>query len=978
MTDQTSGSVTAEPRAVFLRWLLVIVVMANFFFIGLAAFSLRQSWLRHEERAVITTQNLSRVFAGNIDDAIGKIDLSVLTVADEVEKLLADDGGIDAQALEKFIARSKGRLLNMDGLCVFNAQGGNVYGTGVNPGGRASVAERSCYLRLRSEPKAGLVISKPMREGSSQKWSIIFARRLNQPDGSFAGLVYKTLTLAQLVKTFSSVDVGKHGALALRDEELTLMARYPEPENFDSLVGTKNASPEFQKALQMQKEAGVFTTTAFDNIRRTYAYCKVTSYPLYAIAGLSTKDYLAAWWSEAEFDLVLTAIFSFGSFLSAGLVFRYWLRITNTGQLLSRQKEALTNERALLRTLVDHLPVSVYLKDSATRKTLANPVDLRNLGVTSEEEAIGKLDSDFFPPEQAAGFYADDQHVINTGLPVLNREEKITRPDGSTRWILTSKVPLTDSAGNVTGLAGIGLDITERKQLDAALRESEDRLRFALDEIETGAWEIDLVDHSAYRSLKHDQIFGYETMLPKWTYEMFLEHIVPEDRAMVDQKFHQAMETKGDWHFECRIIRRDGEQRWILASGRHRLDSAGQSRRVAGIVQDITERKLLEEQLRRSQRLEAVGQLAGGVAHDFNNILAVIQLQASLLKMAEGLSDEHRGHARDIEQASERAAKLTRQLLQFSRKEALRQRNLDLSEVVGSIFKMLERVLGGQIQVQFKFSPLPLLIHADEGMLEQVLMNLTVNARDAMPQGGQLVIETTAVEFDAVTAKQAAQARTGAFACLSVTDTGCGIPPEVLPKIFEPFFTTKEVGKGSGLGLSAVFGIIQEHRGWINVYSEVGKGTTFRIYLPRLDQSADKKTVASPPAAIRAGNEIILLVEDDADVRDSLRRTLSRLGYHVLEAATGAEALQVWKHHRAEIRLLLTDLMMPGGMNGLDLARQLLEQNPKLKVVYASGYSAGITSHDKDLLLQEGVNFIAKPFDSQKLAQILRNCLDQN
>ena len=486
-----------------------------------------------------------------------------------------------------------------------------------------------------------------------------------------------------------------------------------------------------------------------------------------------------------------------------------------------------------MRTLVDHLPVSVYLKDSATRKTLANPVDLRNLGVTSEEEAIGKLDSDFFPPEQAAGFYADDQHVINTGLPVLNREEKITRPDGSTRWILTSKVPLTDSAGNVTGLAGIGLDITERKQLDAALRESEDRLRFALDEIETGAWEIDLVDHSAYRSLKHDQIFGYETMLPKWTYEMFLEHIVPEDRAMVDQKFHQAMETKGDWHFECRIIRRDGEQRWILASGRHRLDSAGQSRRVAGIVQDITERKLLEEQLRRSQRLEAVGQLAGGVAHDFNNILAVIQLQASLLKMAEGLSDEHRGHARDIEQASERAAKLTRQLLQFSRKEALRQRNLDLSEVVGSIFKMLERVLGGQIQVQFKFSPLPLLIHADEGMLEQVLMNLTVNARDAMPQGGQLVIETTAVEFDAVTAKQAAQARTGAFACLSVTDTGCGIPPEVLPKIFEPFFTTKEVGKGTGQGLTIVQNIIvKKHGGKIFFETNSGEGTAFYIRLP--------------------------------------------------------------------------------------------------------------------------------------------------
>ena len=976
MTKRANKSGLTVQRGGFLKWLLAITVMADLFFIGLVGHSLRQSWLRNEERAEITTQNLSLVFAGGIAGVIDNIDLAVLTVADEVEKQFAA-GGISSQTLNTFIAHAKAHLPIIDGLHVFNAQGENLYGTGANLGAQVSMSDRSLCIWLRSDPKAGLVISKPV-QGDGKKWSIIFARRVNQSDGSFAGMVCGTITLEQLIKTFSTVNVGENGALALRDEELVLIARNPVPKDFENLIGKKNASPELQRAVQAHKEAGTFRSQAFDKIKRVYSYSKVSNYPLYAIAGLSMDEYRAVWWNRAVYELTLTVIFFLGSFLSAWLVYRYWMNINSAGQELARQKESLNSERALLRTLVDHLPVSVYLKDSATRKTLANPVDLRNLGVTAEAEALGKLDSDFFPPEQAAGFYADDQHVIRTGLPVLNREEKITRPDGSTRWILTSKVPLTDSVGNVTGLAGIGLDITERKHLDAALRESEDRLRFALDEIETGAWEIDLVDHSAYRSLKHDQIFGYETMLPKWTYEMFLEHIVPEDRAMVDQKFQQAMETKGDWHFECRIIRRDGEERWILARGRHRLESDGQSRRVAGIVQDITERKRLEEQLRRSQRLEAVGQLAGGVAHDFNNILAVIQLQASLLKMAEGLSDEHRGHARDIEQASERAAKLTRQLLQFSRKEALRQRDLDLSEVVASIFKMLERVLGGQIQVQFKFSPQPLLIHADEGMLEQVLMNLTVNARDAMPRGGRLIIETTAVEFDPVTAKQATQARMGAFACLSVTDTGCGIPPEVLPKIFEPFFTTKEVGKGSGLGLSAVFGIIQEHRGWINVYSEVGKGTTFRIYLPRLDQSADKQTLASPPAAIRAGDEIILLVEDDADVRDSLRRTLSRLGYHVLEAATGAEALQVWKQHHAEVRLLLTDLMMPGGMNGLDLARQLLEQNPKLKVVYASGYSAGITSHDKDLLLQEGINFIAKPFDSQKLAQILRNCLDNN
>ena len=975
MTNRKSKSISTEPRSGFVRWLLVITVAANLFSLGLVGFSLSQSWLRNEERAKITTQNLSRVFAGDVTDVIGKIDLTVFMMAEEIEKDLAK-GVVDLPTLDAFIARSQTRRLDMDNVGVINAQGKWVYGIDINSEAQDNITNHPGYLRLRNSSQTGLVIFQPVLDRKNKQWAIICARRINQPDGSFAGIVYKTLTLNRLVKTFSTLNVGAKGALALRDEDLNLIARIPEPKDFGALIGKMNASPELQAAVQAQKDAGTFHSLAFDKTERIYSYCKVTDYPLYAVAGLAEEEYRAAWWSRAVYELTLAAIFLIGSLLSARIIYRYWLSITSASQELARQKEALANERALLRTLVDHLPVSVYLKDSAARKTLANPVDLRNLGAASEADAIGKMDSDFFPPEQSAGFFANDQQVIQSGLPLLNHEEKVTRPDGSVRWMLTSKVPLIDSAGKVAGLAGIGLDITERKQMEAALRESEDRLRFALDEIEAGAWELDLVDHSAYRPLKHDQIFGYETLLPKWTYEMFLEHILPEDRAMVDRKFQEAMKTKGDWHFECRIMRRDGEVRWIMGKGRHRFDPAGQPRRVAGIVQDITQRKLLEEQLRRSQKLEAVGQLAGGVAHDFNNILAVIQLQAGLMKADESLSEEHRGHARDIERASDRAANLTRQLLQFSRKQALRQSDLDLCEVVTSVSKMIGRILGGQIQMQIKCAAQPLFVHADEGMLEQVLMNLTVNARDAMPQGGQLIIETAAVAFDVNTAKQSVQARPGTFACLSVTDTGCGIPPEVLSKIFEPFFTTKEVGKGSGLGLSAVLGIVQEHQGWINVYSEAGRGTAVRIYLPLLDRLSDHKPVTAPPDAISTGEETILLVEDDDDVRASLRTTLRLLGYEVLEAATGAEALQVWKQHHAKIHLLLTDLMMPGGMNGLELAKQLLQQNPKLKVVYASGYSAGISSQDPDLTLQEGVNFIAKPFDSQKLAKILRHCLD--
>jgi two-component system cell cycle sensor histidine kinase/response regulator CckA len=255
-----------------------------------------------------------------------------------------------------------------------------------------------------------------------------------------------------------------------------------------------------------------------------------------------------------------------------------------------------------------------------------------------------------------------------------------------------------------------------------------------------------------------------------------------------------------------------------------------------------------------------------------------------------------------------------------------------------------------------------------------VLMNLAVNARDAMPNGGHIVIETSGMEFDEFATAQSAPARPGSFVCLSVSDSGCGIPPEILPRIFEPFFTTKSVGKGTGLGLATVFGIVQQHQGWINVYSEAGQGTTFRIYLPRLARSEVAMSLEPTHIAVRGGNETILLVEDDLSLRVSVRKALQRLGYHVLEAPSGAKALEVWKEHRKKIRLLLTDLVMPDGMTGIDLAQRLMLENSKLKVIYMSGYSAEVAS--RNFPLNEGVNFLAKPFQAQRLAQTIRDNLD--
>jgi two-component system cell cycle sensor histidine kinase/response regulator CckA len=363
------------------------------------------------------------------------------------------------------------------------------------------------------------------------------------------------------------------------------------------------------------------------------------------------------------------------------------------------------------------------------------------------------------------------------------------------------------------------------------------------------------------------------------------------------------------------------------------------------------------------------------VAHDFNNILGVIQMQSDLLKADGTLSPTQLEFANDIAAAAQRAAALTRQLLLFSRKQTLKPCDLDLNASINDMTKMLRRTLGENVQLQFKFSMQPLFVHADAAMMDQVLMNLTVNSRDAMPEGGQLIIETSAVEFDESVRAQSAPARPGSFVCLSVSDTGCGIPRENLQKIFEPFFTTKDVGKGTGLGLATVFGIVQQHQGWINVYSEAGHGTTFRIYLPRLSKASQQTPEQPVLTAMRGGNETILFVEDDSFMRASVRKAMSQLGYRVIEAVNGIEALEIWKQHRGEIHLLFTDMVMPGGMTGKDLGERLLKEDPKLKVIYASGYSAEIVSND--FPLQEGVNFLTKPFQAHKLAQTIRNILDK-
>ncbi len=400
----------------------------------------------------------------------------------------------------------------------------------------------------------------------------------------------------------------------------------------------------------------------------------------------------------------------------------------------------------------------------------------------------------------------------------------------------------------------------------------------------------------------------------------------------------------------------------------------GQLAGILGICRDVTERLSLEQQLRQAQKMEAVGRLAGGVAHDFNNILTAITGYADLLLEDLGTTDRRRDDIAEIRKAAERAAGLTRQLLAFSRQQVMQVRVLDLNDVVADTQNMLGRLLGEDIALVTRLDPALGAVKADPGQLEQVIMNLAVNARDAMPGGGKLTIETANAELDDTYVREHFPARPGSYVMLAVSDTGTGMSDEVQSHLFEPFFTTKEKGKGTGLGLATVYGIVKQSGGYIWVYTEPGHGTTFKIYLPRVAGAPAQRASGPKASPVGAGTETVLLAEDEAAVRAVARHALERQGYTVLEASSGEAALDLAERHSGRIHLLLTDVIMPG-MNGRALALRLSELRPDLRVVYMSGYTEeAITRHG---VLEPGLTYVQKPFTPEGLARKVREVLDR-
>ena len=419
---------------------------------------------------------------------------------------------------------------------------------------------------------------------------------------------------------------------------------------------------------------------------------------------------------------------------------------------------------------------------------------------------------------------------------------------------------------------------------------------------------------------------------------------------------------------------KNGATDYVIKDRRDRLVPAIERALREG--RERVERKRLEEQLRQAQKMEAIGQLAGGVAHDFNNLLAVIQGNAEVATMVLDKSDRRtRELLTQITEASRRAANLTRQLLTFSRRQTVRLESVNLSYLIANLTKMLNRIIGEDIRSECRCEG-KAFVWADAGMLEQVILNLVVNSRDAMPKGGHLEISTKDVRIDEASVPAHPAARAGEFVCLRVADTGTGIAPENMSRIFEPFFTTKEVGKGTGLGLATVYGIVNQHQGWVGVSSKLGEGTAFEVFLPTVPSPGTPAVCAPSESALKRGNETILLVEDDEAVRLMTRQILEGLGYRVVEAVSGREAIDMWLGIEGTIDLLLTDMIMPDGVNGRELAERLRKSVPDLKAIFVSGYSLSVIGGDTDFLKRPNNRFLQKPYEVRALADMIRSCLD--
>ena len=640
-----------------------------------------------------------------------------------------------------------------------------------------------------------------------------------------------------------------------------------------------------------------------------------------------------------------------------------------------QSEEALRLERNRAQSYLEIAGVMLIALDDKENVILINQKGCEILGI-SRQDILGKNWFDnFLPPEQRDEVKAVYERILAGDLALVEYyENPLVRPDGEERIVAWHNSPLRDGDGRIVGILSSGEDITERRRAEEALVETRQRLELALRSANVGLFDWNVISGEAFFSPEWKGQIGYRDDEVEGTYEGWEGRLHPDDRERVLQTLQAYLDgTAAEYAVEFRLRHKDGSYRWIFARGEVLRDESGQPTRMLGCHVDITEQREVEAQLRQSQKMEAVGQLAGGMAHDFRNQLTVIQGWACMLQEQLADNKDRRDMAGQILQAAERSATLTGQLLAFSRKEMLQPETADVAQLVFGLGKSLERVIREDIALRVVSGAVSCYANVDTAQFQQAIVNLAVNARDAMPDGGELTIETQLAELQQADVARIPESQPGHYVEVRVNDTGTGMDEETRLRVFEPFFTTKEVGKGTGLGLSMVYGFVRQSGGFVECHSRMGEGTRFSLYFPAVRRELRETEFEPKKTDVPIGTETILIVEDQDAVRQFLATMLNRLGYTVLEASDGPEALQRFDTHESPVDLLITDVIMPG-MNGVELAKRLRSTQSDLAVLYVSG-------HAGEELLRRGVvesggELLTKPYNSRQLGERVRQLLD--
>lgn len=638
-----------------------------------------------------------------------------------------------------------------------------------------------------------------------------------------------------------------------------------------------------------------------------------------------------------------------------------------------RVDDALMEACQFGQQVINSVDEGVVVLDRGLRYQVWNPY-MEQLSGVRASEIMGRHLPEPFPIFRELGIVQRAEATLSGSRPAsIDMRIPFHRFDSSD-WITVMHSPLRNTKDDIIGVILTMRDITDRRKAQEELLEASHRLRLAVDSGRLGIWDRDLMTDRVIWDDRMFEIYGMDRDSFTGCFDAWLKRIHPDDCAAALEANLAAIRGERDYETEFRVMHPHGTVKNIKACGIVIRNENGEAERMIGLNQDITDQKLLEEQLRQSQKMEAIGQLAGGIAHDFNNILTVIYGYCHMMKAGTENQPALRSGVDQIHGAAERAAKLTGSLLAFSRKQVMSLKSINLNDHILNIGALLARIIGEDIRLKTEFRANPLMIYADGGQIEQVLMNLAANARDAMPRGGVLTIETgvEVIREDFVHAHGSGSP--GRYVVLSVSDTGEGMDAETVRKIFEPFFTTKGVGKGTGLGLSIVYGVVKQHNGFIDVRSEPDKGTTFRIYLPLdTEEHADDEERVDPEYP-RMGTETVLVAEDDASIRQLADSVLRKFGYDVLLARNGADAVEKFTANSGKIELIVMDMIMPS-KSGKEAHEEIRRLGHDVKVLFMSGYSTDLLASKG--VLEEGDEILMKPFQPLELVRKVRFMLDR-